>query len=91
MLSCLPMRAGYVPCDAPGSSSYFTPKAARKATQLAMQNPVIAKLDVALARSSFTATPAYLHAFPFRCASADAGPEQILSWWSMTSHWKPDT
>lgn len=41
---------GYVPSDAPGSSSYFTPKAARKATKLAMQNPVIAQLDVALTK-----------------------------------------
>lgn len=42
--------AGYVPGDAPGASSFFTPKAARKASRLAMQNPVIAQLDTALSR-----------------------------------------
>ena len=42
--------AGYVPSDAPGASSLFTPKAARKASGLAMQNPVIAQLDTALSK-----------------------------------------
>ena len=40
--------AGYVPSDSPGCSSYFTPEAARKASKMAMQHPVIAQLDVAL-------------------------------------------
>ena len=49
--TCRPMMsAGYVPGDAPGASSFFTPKAARKASRLAMQNPVIAQLDTALSR-----------------------------------------
>lgn len=74
MLSCLPVRAGYVPCDAPGSSSYFTPKAARKASQLAMQNPVIAKLDVALARSSFTSLLSCIIACLSLPSCTDAGP-----------------
>ena len=74
MLSCPPMRAGYVPCDAPGSSSYFTPKAARKASQLAMQNPVIAKLDVALARSSYTSLLSCKLACPSLLLCTDAGP-----------------
>ncbi len=56
------MLAGYVPSDAPGCSSYFTPKAARKASKMAMQNPVIAQLDVALTKCAHSATLQSHHA-----------------------------
>ena len=50
------MLAGYVPSDAPGCSSYFTPRAAREASTMAMQHPVIAKLDIALTKYAHAAT-----------------------------------
>ena len=50
------MLAGYVPSDAPGCSSFFTPKAAREASEMAMQHPVIAQLDVALTKCAHAAT-----------------------------------